>query len=127
MAIEALIGLIILGVFLLIVEFLLVPGITIAGIGGIALIIAGVFFAYHDHRVVTGHYTLLGTFILLIATTLYVFRAKTWKRITLEDDIDSKVDNIPENTISKGDVGKTISRLAPIGKIEIKGLYLEAK
>ena len=41
--------LILLGLFLLVAEVLLVPGITVAGIAGFLLIGYGVFAAYTEH------------------------------------------------------------------------------
>ena len=70
MSILAIILLIILGIFLFIVEFLLVPGITIAGIGGAILMAVAVYSAYKTHGSTVGNYTLLATLILSIGLCL---------------------------------------------------------
>jgi membrane-bound ClpP family serine protease len=44
----------------------------------------------------------------------------------LEKNIDGKVDLISEK-ISVGDKGKTIGRLAPMGKIKVNGEVVEAQ
>ena len=40
--------LIVLGILLFVIEFLLVPGVTIAGIGGLVLTVLGVYKAFND-------------------------------------------------------------------------------
>lgn len=119
------IALIILGLFLLVVEFFMIPGITIAGIGGFLLIIYAVISAYTQYGTVTGHITLLFTALASVATLAISLRARTWKRVTLENSIDSKAVDDLENTIRPGDEGITISRLAPAGKAQINGLVVE--
>ncbi len=119
------IALIILGLFLLVVEFFMIPGVTIAGIGGFALIVYAVFIAYTVHGAATGHITLLFTAIASVATLAISLRAKTWKRVTLDNSIDSKAVEDFENKIQVGDEGITLSRIAPSGKAQINGKVIE--
>ena len=119
--------LIILGVVLLVVEIVVIPGITIAGISGFLLLVGGLFLSYKTYGVQAGNYTLLGT-VLLIGVTLYLaLRSNTWKRITLQSEIDSKVNVLNEDVVHLGDKGKAISRLAPMGKVMVNGHIFEAK
>lgn len=128
MSILAIILLILLGIFLFIVEFLLVPGITIAGIGGAILMGVAVYFAYTAHGNTVGNYTLVATLILTVGGGAYVLRAKTWKRLMLHKDIDSKVEvGLEEDKIKVGDRGECISRMAPVGKVLINGIIVEGK
>lgn len=120
------IALIILGLFLLVVEFFMIPGVTVAGIGGFLIIIYAVYSAYADHGTTAGHLTLLFTAIASIATLVFSLRARTWKRVSLETSISSKAVEELENEIQVGDEGVTISRLAPMGKASIKGKTVEA-
>jgi len=53
--------------------------------------------------------------LLVIVGILLFFRFKTWKPLMLETEIDSKV-NVPDQNITVGMEGRTISRLAPAGK-----------
>lgn len=128
MSILAIILLILLGIFLFIVEFLLVPGITIAGIGGALLMAAAVYFAYTTHGNTVGNYTLVATLILTVGGGAYVLRAKTWRRLMLDKGIDSKVEvGLEEGKIKVGDQGESITRMAPIGKVLINGIVVEGK
>ncbi|MFW6043475.1 MAG: NfeD family protein [Marinilabiliaceae bacterium] len=117
--------LIITGLLLLILEFFVVPGITIAGIGGFALIAGGIFMAYGIDAS-TGHTTLGSTLFATLILLYYVFRSKTWNKIMLNSTINSKVDTFEENSIKVGDQGKTITRVNPIGKARINEQEVEA-
>ena len=129
MSITLIIIIILLGVLLFIIEFLLVPGITVAGIGGAILIVGGVIMAYHHHGSTIGNFTLLGTALISFLTVFMVLKSGTWKKIMLKKDISGKV-NVVDQTgveVKIGDMGKTITRLNPIGKVVINGNYFEAQ
>ncbi|QKG80634.1 NfeD family protein [Tenuifilum thalassicum] len=119
------ITLILLGLFLLIVEFLLIPGVTVAGIGGMLVIVYAVYSAYVDHGTTTGHITLIFTAIASIITIAFSLRAKTWRRVSLDTNVDSKVIEDYDKEVKPGDEGLTISRLAPAGKASINGNVYE--
>ena len=97
MSILAIILLIVLGIFLFIVEFLLVPGVTVAGIGGAILMVVAVYSAYKTHGSAVGNYTLMATLILSIGGFAYALRAKTWKKLALSKNIEGKVEVGLEN------------------------------
>lgn len=118
---------ILIGLFLIWLEFFIVPGITVAGIGGIILILGGVFFAYSNAGQTTGHIVLLSTFILMTVMLMISFRGKTWKKTVLETNIDGVVEGVDKTKVKVGDKGMTISRLAPMGKVMINGEIMEAK
>jgi membrane-bound ClpP family serine protease len=121
--------LIILGILLFLVEFLIVPGITIAGIGGAISIITGVVLAFYFEGPITGLIVLIATALLIGLTVVFMLKAGTWKKLMLNKAIDSKVDFVKmgEGKIKVGDKGKTITRLNPMGKVMIKNEYYEAK
>ena len=128
MSILAIILLIVLGILLFVVEFLLIPGVTIAGIGGAVLMGVAVYMSYKTHGNTVGNYTLIATLILTIGGFAYALRAKTWKRLALNKDIDGRVEVGLENeTIKVGDRGESITRMAPVGKVLINGLVVEGK
>ena len=129
MSITVIIILILLGILLFLIEFLLIPGITVAGIGGAILIVGGVIMSYHYHGFAIGNFTLLGTALISFLTLFIVLKSRTWRKIMLQKDISGKV-NVVDQTgteVKVGDVGKTITRLNPIGKVVINGNYFEAQ
>ncbi|MDF1575264.1 MAG: NfeD family protein [Bacteroidales bacterium] len=120
--------LIVLGILLFVIEFLLVPGVTIAGIGGLVLTVVGVYKAFNDFGSSTGVWVLIGTLMLSVFVIAMSLRARTWNRLVLKTDVNSTVDsNITEDQIKAGDMGTSLTRLAPMGKIEVNGIVREAK
>ncbi|KAF5075563.1 hypothetical protein DSECCO2_169900 [anaerobic digester metagenome] len=119
---------ILIGLFLLLVEFLLIPGITVAGVGGVILIAGGITWAYTGFGTTAGHLTLLGTAIASVTVVVLALRSKTWKYFMLNTNVEGSVDGkIDENQIKVGDAGVSVSRLAPMGKARINGVLVEAK
>ncbi len=117
--------LILIGLSFLVLEILVIPGTGVAGVIGFILMGVGIWQAYSVYGSTAGHYTLAGTFILTILMLLFALRSKTWKKIMLKKNIDSKVNVIEKGKISVGDIGKTISRLAPMGKALFGNDYYE--
>jgi membrane-bound ClpP family serine protease len=126
MSLLAIILLILLGIFLFLVEFLLVPGVTIAGIAGFILLAGGVFMGYESLGTPEGHYILAGAVVLSAIIIAYSLRARTWKRLMLDSTISGKVSSYQEDKVKVGDTGKTVTRLNPMGKVMINGELLEA-
>lgn len=127
MSLFAIIIVILLGIFLLLVEFLIIPGFTIFGVGGFVFIILGIGSSYYFHGVQAGNYTLLGAVIASLITIYFVFKQKTWKNMGLKANIESKHTPFDVEKIHPGDSGKTITRLAPVGKAMVNGVACEAR
>ena len=120
--------LIVLGILLFVIEFLLVPGVTIAGIGGLILTVIGVYKAFNDFGSSTGAWVLIGTLMLSVVVIAMSLRARTWNRLMLKTNVNGTVDtDITEDQIKRGDSGVSMTRLAPMGKIEVNGIVREAK
>jgi membrane-bound ClpP family serine protease len=120
--------LIVLGILLFVIEFLLVPGITVAGIGGLILTVFGVYKAFNDFGPTVGVWVLIGTILLSVFVIIMSLRARTWSRLMLKTNVDGTVDrNLTEEQVKTGDRGMTITRLAPMGKIQVNNLVREAK
>ncbi len=126
MNIFAIILLILLGLVLLLIEFAVIPGVTIAGIGGFLMLGASVYIAFVEFGSGAGFITLT---VVLIAAPLmiyYFFKSRTGKKMILESSIDGKVETRNNEKIAVGDVGKSIGRLAPSGKVKVNGEVMEA-
>ena len=127
MEIPIIIILIVIGLALMVVEVVVLPGITVAGIAGVLLIGCSIFLTYRWFGNTAGTIALIGTGILFIVFLIYALRAKTWDRLSLQSEIDSRVNVVDTNHIKPGDKGMTVSRLAPIGKIIIHDQIMEGK
>ena len=120
--------LILLGIFLFLIEFLLIPGVTVAGIGGLILVTAGVYIAFTEHGVDIGLITLGVTIVSSVIILAFSLRSRTWKNVMLNTNIDSKASEGPiEGSIKPGDKGETITRLAPVGRVIVNEIVMEAK
>lgn len=129
MSIGVIIFLILLGILLFLLEFLVVPGITVAGIGGAISILMGIVLGFYFHGPRTGLIVLFSTLLVMIITVVLMLRSGTWKKLMLNKSIDSKVDNVHKNEglVKVGDKGITITRLNPMGKVKVNREYYEAK
>ena len=47
--------------------------------------------------------------------------------MALKTNVESKVESVTETQIKPGDKGTTVSRLAPMGKVKINDITVEAK
>lgn len=125
MSLTLIIILIVAGLILLLLEVFVVPGITVFGIGGFALIIFSVWKTYHSFGTMAGNIVLIGTIAFSVLLLYVALKSKTWNRIMLKTEISGKVNEIDSARIQTGDTGKTISRLAPGGKALINDEYYE--
>lgn len=120
--------LIVLGILLFVIEFLLVPGVTIAGIGGLILTVFGVYKAFNDFGSQEGIWVLIGTIMLSVFVIVMSLRTRTWSRLMLKTNVEGTVDkDLTEEQVKVGDQGIAVTRLAPMGKVRIKDLVREAK
>lgn len=118
--------LMLVAIVLILLEIFLLPGITIAGIGGFLFAGAGIIYAYTVSEM-AGHITLFLSVIAFIVTFIWLLRARSFNRVALKTDVDSKLASSRDLGIQPGDKGITLSRLAPIGKARINGSTVEAK
>lgn len=119
------ITLIIVGLLLLFAEILIIPGVGVAGILGLLSLAGSCVYAFLEIGNTAGIIVTAVLSVLLVALTVYVLRAKTWKRISLSTNIESKA--VAEVTVSVGDEGKTLTRLAPMGQALIGEDSVEVK
>lgn len=109
-------GLIVIGIFLVIAEVLFIPGIFIAGSLGVLCSAYGVYLGYDYFGQTTGTIILIGTILTNVLAFVVTFRGKTWQRFSLKESHTSKVNEDNNLSLQVGDRGKTISTLKPVGK-----------
>lgn len=119
--------LILIGLAFLLLEILVIPGTGVAGIIGFILIGIGVWQAYVYYGSGTGHWVLAGTIAGTIGLLALSLRANTWHRIALKSEIKSRVNIVDEQKLKPGDLGKSISRLVPMGKAVFGSEYYEVR
>lgn len=116
------------GILLVLLELLVIPGKIIAGVCGIAMIVAGIASAYANYGATFGHFTVFGALVVIVGAIIFALKSGTWSKLMLKTEIDSTV--AEEKKIDKikvGDSGITVSRLAPMGTISVNDINYEAK
>lgn len=119
------ITLILIGLLLVFAEILIIPGVGIAGVLGLLAMGGSCAYAFIEMGNLTGIIVTSINAVLLVALTIWVLRAQTWKRLSLETNIDSKA-VVPEVEVTIGDKGKSVTRLAPMGTVRFGDKSLEA-
>ena len=117
--------LMVVAIVLILLEIFMLPGITVAGVGGFLFAAGGLFYAYSVSTI--GNVTLAVSSLVFAASFIWLLRSKSFNRVALKTDIDSKLVSSRDLGIVPGDEGLTLSRLAPIGKARINGITVEAK
>lgn len=120
--------LILFGVLFLVAEIVLLPGISIGGILALVCYGSSIYMAFRDYGPLTGAMVTVAILVLSAGATIVSLRAKTWQRFSLKQEIrSSSMPVIPAEELQVGDRGVTLSRLSPMGKVEIGGRTYEAK
>ena len=119
------IALLLLGILLLLLEILFVPGTTIVGVGGIILLAIGIYLAYDLIGTTAGHLSLASSVAVVFLALIVLLKGQTWKRMALETNVEGKGVAQVEKLVVVGERGKTISRLNPVGKVLFDEKILE--
>jgi membrane-bound ClpP family serine protease len=118
--------LIIVGLLFMVVEILLIPGTSFAGIIGFICIAVGVWQAFAAHSLAEGLIVLGATMAMTFMVLYFSLKSNTWKRFMLKDENTTRLNVITESDIKPGDTGVALSRLALAGTVEINGKEYEA-
>ena len=104
-----------IGLLLIVVELIFVPGTTIVGILGFVLTCIGIWIGYAALGTNTGHIILAITVLIGIVAFVYSFRSDSWTRFALKNQLRNRVNDESEYILTIGDIGKTVSALRPQG------------
>lgn len=121
------IAIIVLGVGLIIIEVIFIPGTTVVGILGLGLCIAGIVLSFNYFGNTTGFIVLLITGVGSMAALIISFRAGLWEKFSNKSAIQSKFNESDSEAVKVGDVGMTVSTLKPYGKVEFNEKEFEVK
>lgn len=119
--------LVVLGVLFLIAELLLLPGVSVGTILSLVCYGSAIYLAFANYSVTAGIIVVAVVLLLSLITTILALRAKTWRKLALQQEIDSQSMENPSEKVAVGTIGTTLSRLSPMGKVEIEGKIYEAK
>ena len=120
------ITLVIVGLLLMGVELLIIPGFGVTGILGIISFVGSGYLTFVNFGVTTGVLVIVAEIVLITAFVVLLLRSKTWKKLTLNTNIEAKVDDVPQSKgVDVGMTGVALTRMAPAGLAEIGDITLE--
>ena len=119
--------LLVLGAFFLVAELVFLPGTILGALLSLTSYGVAIYFGFAKYGLVGGIVTIFVALILSLLVTILSLRAKTWQRFALKDKLMGTSSSLPADELKVGDVGVAISRLSPMGKIEVDGKSYEAK
>lgn len=124
------VGLFILGVVLLLIEIFLIPGFGLAGISGIILIFASIFFTLGGgERALYSIGVVAAILLVLFVILLILFpRLPIWKKLGLKERLETEKGYTSYTKIDEltGKEGTVLTTLRPAGTIEIDGKRYDA-
>lgn len=102
------------GLALVALEIVALPG-GVSGIFGGILVVIGIWQTYAQYGSTAGNIVLIASIVVGIIMLTILMKSGTWKRFSLNEEIDSKT-NVPDKSkIAVGSQGKSLTRLAPSG------------
>lgn len=119
------IALIIIGLALIIIELIFVPGTTIVGIFGLICTGFGIWMTFAKFGPTAGWSVSAISGVVASGMLVYSIRAGAWKRFALHSAINSKVNQDKPLLVDIGSQGIARSSLRPMGKADFDGQELE--
>jgi membrane-bound ClpP family serine protease len=120
-------ALLVIGLGLVIVELVFIPGTTVVGLLGLIFTGTAVIISYNHFGSDVGFYVLMGTLVATLVALFYSFRTGAWTKFSLKSSNDGKVNEGILDDLHIGDEGVTVSTLRPIGKAEFGSRVFEVK
>jgi membrane-bound ClpP family serine protease len=120
-------ALLLIGLALIVIEVIFVPGTTLVGIIGVIFAGAGVIISYRYFGSEVGLYITLGMSAVTAFALFYSFRSKAWTRFANNSVMKSRVNEGLNALLQVGDEGVTISTLKPMGKVQFASGEFEVK
>ncbi len=120
-------SLILLGISMVVIEIVFVPGTTVVGLIGFGLSIMGVILSFRYFGTTIGTTTATGTAVASAFILYFTFKSNVWGRFASKATMASRVNEEEMRDLSEGTEGIAVSALRPIGKAELNGKFYEVK
>ena len=120
------ITLILFGIIAILAEFLIIPGLGVAGILGLASLVASSVYAFNQMGSRIGTIVTAVDIVIVVLMLIIMLKARTWKRFELKDSVDASVEDDSKN-VHEGQRGKTITRIAPVGTARFREITCEVR
>ncbi|MFI3292660.1 MAG: NfeD family protein [Rikenellaceae bacterium] len=120
-------GLILLGLIFMLVEMLLLPGVTIGALLSVASFVGAIYVAFDALGSMAGVATIIASLALSLIAFFWAIRTGVWKHISLKEQVGGASSQSPAEKVAVGSRGVTMSRLSPMGSAKFGDVIIEAK
>jgi membrane-bound ClpP family serine protease len=108
-------GLVLFGLILIIIEVVFIPGTTIVGILGCIFGLGGLYLGFEYFGNTTGSILSVVALIVGISAVVVSLKNGVWERFSLKSTMEGRVNGEAALTAKVGDIGTAISTIKPIG------------
>jgi membrane-bound ClpP family serine protease len=119
--------LIAIGLVLIVVELIFVPGTTIIGILGFVLVAIGIWIGYAALGTNTGHIILAAAVLVGVIAFFLSFRSDVWTHFALNERNEGRMNEENQQDLEVGEIGITVSALRPQGNAIFKERHHEVQ
>ncbi|GAB4487948.1 MAG: hypothetical protein OHK0045_09090 [Raineya sp.] len=119
--------LVFVGIILVIIEVLFVPGTTFVGLIGFLLMALGVWYAFDSYGSTVGVLLASASLLLMVLVFYWGYKKNVWKKFALNTENDTRLAQKALNYLEVGQEGITISALRPSGIAEFNGKRAEVQ
>jgi membrane-bound ClpP family serine protease len=119
--------LLVIGVILVLIEILFIPGTTIFGILGLISIIVSNYLTFDFYGSEIGIIYTSTTSLIIFSSILYSLKSNSWSRLALNKTNTTKINQYKNKNLKIGDIGLTMSSLKPYGKASFSNVNYEVK
>jgi len=117
--------LVLVGLILIYLELVFVPGTTVLGVIGLVLCGIGVYITFEAYGTRAGSLVLAGSLVTSIVALVWSFRKNSWDKFSLKNTNKAKVNPNYTEGLQVELRGEAISDLKPIGKAEFNNRVYE--
>jgi membrane-bound ClpP family serine protease len=119
--------LLLIGLILLVVEILFIPGTTVVGIFGFLVSLAGLAFAFLNFEYSVAIWITGGTLVINFAAVWYGFSSGIWKKFSLKSTQSGGAFDGRTDGLEVGMKGLAVSDIKPYGKASFNEIWVEVK
>lgn len=116
---------ILVGIALVVLEIIIIPGTTIVGIVGLILTVVGIVLGFNYFGPTTGWLVLAITGVSSGGMFYWALRTNAWKKFSLKSFVEGRVNEGMLDSLAIGQEGITTSALRPMGKADLNGKLVE--
>jgi membrane-bound ClpP family serine protease len=119
--------LLLIGLILLVVEIIFIPGTTVVGIFGFLVSLAGLTFAFLNFEYSVAIWITGVTVVINFAAVWYGFSSGIWKKFSLKSTQSGGAFDGRTDGLEVGMKGLAVSDIKPYGKASFNEIWVEVK